>query len=99
MVSFVTASYGWSFDQIVFIPVLLQSAIWISKNIQKRWPFVIGYFIIYIFMIKGMLPAVVVPFWDIWQPIALLTLYLVLYIYVQHKNEFVTDYVLESYTP
>jgi hypothetical protein len=50
-------------------------------------------------MIKGMLPAVVVPFWDIWQPIALLTLYLVLYIYVQHKNEFVTDYVLESYTP
>jgi hypothetical protein len=99
MVSFVTASYGWSFDQIVFIPVLMQSAIWISKNIQKRWPFVIGYFIIYIFMIKGMLPAVVVPFWDIWQPIALLTLYLVLYIYVQHKNEFVTDYVLESYTP
>ncbi len=91
MVSLITASYGWSYDQIVFIPILIQSAIWISKNIAQRWPFVLGYMVIYIFMVKGILPAVVISFPDIWQPIALLTLYLAIKLYLRRQNEFVAS--------
>ncbi len=43
LVSYVTASYGWTFDQIVFLPALMQVAAGILPNWRRHWPIWLSY--------------------------------------------------------
>ena len=43
LVSYVTASYGWTFDQVVFIPALMQVSVWILPNWRSQWPIWLSY--------------------------------------------------------
>jgi Glycosyltransferase family 87 len=73
LVSYVTASYGWTFDQVIFIPALMQAAVWILPNWRRRWPIWGSYLAVSPALTPILLstPGFVV----VWHPLALSILY------------------------
>jgi hypothetical protein len=91
IISFVTASFAWSFDQIILLPILIQSAVWIGKGFRKRWYFAAAYLVItgLIFVFSITVPGI--PFWNLWQAPALLALYLLILKALQKEKTALVD--------
>jgi len=79
VVSVSTTPYGWTFDQVVLLPAVIQSAIWLfDRSLNVSSSFVLPAY----FLINGlaitMIIARVNDFWYFWFASALLIIYLVL---------------------
>jgi hypothetical protein len=78
LVSLVTAPYAWTYDQVVLIPVIIQSAIWLAAD-WKRWS---ARIFVIVFLALSMLDLYLHTrfdeFWFIWLAPAMLVWYLLI---------------------
>ena len=75
LISLPLALYGWSFDQIVLLPAIVQVAFWFNEpEFDRRKLYIISLIVIYIVLL-GMKLWGVGDFWYMWVPLALGVLY------------------------
>jgi hypothetical protein len=76
LVSLVTAPYAWTYDQVVLIPVIVQSVIWMAVD-WKRWSaWIFAIVFLALSMLDLFLHTRFDEFWFIWLAPATLIWYL-----------------------
>src|SRR5262249_23746250 len=74
LVSYLTASYGWIHDQVIFIPALIQVAVWILPNWRSQRSIWVSYL-----GASGLIALMrifpIPDFFPVWHPLFLSLLY------------------------
>ncbi len=88
LISQVTASYTWTYDQVILIPAIIQATVWIMYD-WKRWStFFVAIIYLSINLLDLVLHRILSDFWFIWMAPALLILYLFIrWRYMKRKDK------------
>jgi len=78
LVSLVTIPYGWFFDLVVLLPVLMQSTVWLLRSRDSVAAQVIGAFIASNVVVFTFIALGLRTFWYVWAAPLWLLLYLIL---------------------
>ena len=87
LVSHITSSYTWTYDQVILIPAILQATVWILADWKRLSTFFLAMFYLSINMLDLILHRTLSDFWFIWMAPALLILYLLIRWQYVKKNQ------------
>ena len=76
LVSYATSAYGWTSDQVIFVPALMQVAVWILPSWRTWRPIWRSYLAANVLLLATIIIAGP-GFLSVWHPVAQLVLYLV----------------------